>query len=338
MPNHKPRNPITDFAVYVTVRAIVCFLQTLPLRVALGLGNVLALIAYHLDRRHREVARDNLRHAFPDRCSDPVECDRLVWACYRHYFTMTVEIACLPRRIHIHNWRSFGDVLHFERIMVPLLGDRPVLLVTAHYGNWEVAGYVTGLVGLRTYAIARILDNPHLNRFLQRFRQKTGQTVLSKTGDFDRINAVLEAGGAIATLGDQDAGPKGMFVDFFNRPASTHKAVALLALQHDAQLVVLGIPRVATPMKFALEIEDLIDPRDYAGRPGSVREITVRFTQAIERMVRRHPEQYFWLHRRWKHQPPAAKARNGREPVLDSAAAASNNGSAAPVPLQEKVA
>ncbi len=73
MPNHKPRNPITDFAVYVTVRAIVCFLQTLPLRVALGLGNVLALIAYHLDRRHREVARDNLRHAFPDRCSDPVE-------------------------------------------------------------------------------------------------------------------------------------------------------------------------------------------------------------------------------------------------------------------------
>jgi Kdo2-lipid IVA lauroyltransferase/acyltransferase len=310
MEKKKPRNPRLDFAVYVVVRVLVCFLQALPLRVALGLGNVLALIGYHLDRRHREVARDNLRHAFPDRCEDPAECDRLVRACYRHYCTMCVEIACLPRRIHIHNWRSFGDdVRHFDRIMVAILGDRPVLLVTAHYGNWEVAGYVTGLVGLRTYAIARALDNPYLNRFLQRFRQKTGQTILSKTGDFDRITAVLEAGGAIATLGDQDAGPKGMFVEFFNRPASTHKAVALLALQHDALLVVLGIPRIAHPMKFALEVEDLIDPRDYTGRRASaVREITVRFTQAIERMVRRHPEQYFWLHRRWKHQPPAGKA------------------------------
>jgi KDO2-lipid IV(A) lauroyltransferase len=183
--------------------------------------------------------------------------------------------------------------------------------VTAHYGNWEVAGYVTGLVGLRTYAIARVLDNPHLDRFLQKFRQKTGQTILSKSGDFARITAALARGGAVATLGDQDAGPKGMFVDFFNRPASTHKAVALLSLQHDAPLVVVGVPRIATPMKFAVEIEDLIDPRDYAGERGkAVRAITVRFTQAFERLVLRHPEQYLWLHRRWKNQPPAAKARD----------------------------
>jgi KDO2-lipid IV(A) lauroyltransferase len=101
-----------------------------------------------------------------------------------------------------------------------------------------------------------------------------------------------------------------MFVDFFNRPASTHKAVALLSLQHDAPMVVIGIPRIATPMKFALEVEDVIDPRDYAGSRGAaMKAITERFTQSIERMVRRHPEQYFWLHRRWKHQPPPGQAR-----------------------------
>jgi KDO2-lipid IV(A) lauroyltransferase len=101
-----------------------------------------------------------------------------------------------------------------------------------------------------------------------------------------------------------------MFVDFFNRPASTHKAVALLALQHDALMVVLGIPRVGTPMQFCLEVEDLIDPRDYAGERGrAVRAMTERFTRALERLARRHPEQYFWLHRRWKHQPPAPRAR-----------------------------
>jgi Kdo2-lipid IVA lauroyltransferase/acyltransferase len=307
----KPRNPLTDYAVYFAVRVVVCVLQAVPLRVALGIAHVLALLAYRVDKRHREVARDNLRHAFPERCADSAECERLVRACYRHFCTMAIEIACLPRRIHLHNWRAFTDVLRPDQGMGPLLGDRPVLLVTAHYGNWEVAGYVMGLIGMRTYAIARVLDNPHLDRFLQRFRQKTGQTILSKSGDFARITAALEAGGAIATLGDQDAGPKGMFVEFFNRPASTHKAVALLALQHDALMVVIGIPRVGTPMRFAMEVEDLIDPREYTGHRGqAVRAMTVRFTQAIERLVRRHPEQYFWLHRRWKHQPPKNNARD----------------------------
>jgi Kdo2-lipid IVA lauroyltransferase/acyltransferase len=307
---NKPRKPFVDLAVYAAVRVVVCVLQAVPLRVALGFGRLLALIAYQIDKRHREVARDNLRHAFPERCADAVECDRLVRACYTHFCTMAIEIAWIPRRMHLHNWRSMGTPTHFERIVTPILGERSVLLVTAHYGNWEVAGYVTGVVGIKSSAIARELDNPHLDRFLQKFRQKTGQAILSKTRDYERINSVLANGGIIATLGDQDAGPKGMFVEFFNRPASTHKAVAILAMEHDSVMVVMGVPRVASPMKFALNIEEVIDPRDYAERPDAVRAITARFTQAIERLVRQHPEQYFWLHRRWKHQPPVRKARS----------------------------
>lgn len=301
----KPRNRLADYAAYVAVRAVVCVLQALPLRIALGFARVLAWVVYKVDKRHREVARDNLRHAFPERCSDPVECDRLVRACYRHFLTVVVEIGVLPRKLWVYNWRLSNRVERFERLITPLLGDRPVLLVTAHFGNWEMAGYATGVTGLKTYAIARVLDNPYLHKFLLKFRERTGQTILSKSGDFDRITAALESGAAVATLGDQDAGPKGLFVDFLGRPASTHKAVALLALQHDAVMVVVGAPRVGHPMRYAWEIEDVIDPRDYAGRrANAVKAITVRFTQGIERMVRKYPEQYFWLHRRWKHQPP----------------------------------
>ncbi len=220
---------------------------------------------------------------------------------------MAVEIACLPRRIHIHNWRSFAEPRGFDRLMRCLLDDRPVLIVTAHFGNWEVAGYVTGLVGLKSFAIARDLDNPRLDRFLRTFRQKTGQTILSKSGEFDKITAALEANGTVATLGDQDAGPRGLFVDFFGRPASTHKAVALLSIQYDVPMLVVGIPRIGWPMKFALEVEDVIEPRDYGSRRDAVPAMTIRFTQAIESMARRHPEQYFRLHRRWKHQPPVGK-------------------------------
>jgi Kdo2-lipid IVA lauroyltransferase/acyltransferase len=303
MPN-KSRRQLADFAVYLVVRVVVCVLQAVPLRVALGFANWLAAIAYRLDRRHREVALDNLRHAFPDRCADPAECDRLVRGCYRHFVTMVVEIACLPRRIHIHNWRKFVTPIQFDRFAHRLLDNRPFLIVTAHFGNWEVAGYATGVTGLRTYAIARVLDNPHLERFLKQFRQKTGQTILSKSGDFDRIAAALEGGGALSTLGDQDAGPRGLFVDFFGRPAATHKAVALMSLQFDAPMVVVGVPRVGTPIKYEVEVGDVIDPRDYRQRrTDAVRAMTIRFTRAIEQLARKHPEQYFWLHRRWKHQP-----------------------------------
>jgi len=284
----KPRHRLTDFAVYVAVRVAVCVIQALPLRAALGFGRCLALLAYQVDKRHREVARDNLRHAFPDRCADPVACDRLVRACYRHFCTMAIELAVIARRMHMVNWRSLVTPVHFERVIVPILGERSVLLVTAHYGNWEVAGYVTGVVGVTSYAIARDLDNPYLDRFLRKFRQKTGQTILSKTGDFERITAVLAGGGIVATLGDQDAGPKGLFVDFFGRPASTHKAVALLALEHDAPMAVVGVSRDG-PMRFTLHVEDMIDPREYAGRPDAIRAITERFTQAFERLVCRHP-------------------------------------------------
>jgi KDO2-lipid IV(A) lauroyltransferase len=309
----KPRKPLQDYAVYLAVRLVVCVIQAVPLRVALGFANSLAWLMYMVDKRHREVARDNLRHAFPDRCANAAECDRLVRACYRHYCTVMIEIACIPRRIHIHNWRKAIKIHRFGELVRYILGDRPVLLVTAHFGNWEIAGYMTGVVGLRTFAIARVLDNPHLHKFLLWFRQKTGQTILNKSGDFDKITAVLQAGRVISTLGDQDAGPKGLFVDFFNRPASTHKAVALLSLQFDAPMVVVGIPRIGTPMKFVCWVEDIIDPRDYATSRGTaVRAITERFTQATERMVRMYPEQYFWLHRRWKHEPPKPKSKDAK--------------------------
>src|SRR5262249_32861073 len=158
----------------------------------------------------------------------------------------------------------------------------------------------------RTHAVARPLDNPYLDDFLRRFREKTGQRVLAKKGDFDQITELLKSGGVLATLADQDAGQRGLFVEFFGRPASTHKAIALMAIEYDVPLVVVGVPKVRRrPMHYHVVVEELIEPSDFAGRPDAVRAITQRYTAALERVIRSHPEQYFWLHRRWKHQPAA---------------------------------
>lgn len=302
------RHATADYAVYIAIRCAVAILQALPVRLAFRCADGLAWIAYQVDRRHRTVATDNLRHAFPEK--SPQQIDGLVRGCYRHFLRLVVEIVLLPRKFRLGNWRESGRLRGGPAIVRSLLADRPALIVTAHFGNWELAGYALGCFGFRTYAIARVLDNPHLEQFFKRFRQATGQTIIAKKDDFDRLEQVLRSGGKVATLADQDAGPRGVFVDFFGRPASAHKAVALMAIEFDAVMLVVGVPRTAAPPEgfyYEITCEDVIDPRDYAGQPDAVKAITQRYHAALEQLIRRHPEQYFWLHRRWKTAPAARK-------------------------------
>lgn len=304
----RQRSRLADYAVYLVVRLLVCLIQALSLNAARKLSAGLAWLAYRIDRRHREVALDNLRKAYPGQFSDSA-LDRMVCAVYQHFCSVLVEIIHLPRRLHPENWRDHIELAGGRRMVDCLLSGRPLLIVTGHFGNWEMAGYALGLLGFRTHAIARTLDNPYLNAFLLKFREKTGQTILDKERDFQQIEAVLRSGGVLATLADQDAGQRGVFVDFFGRPASTHRAVALLALEHGAAMAVTGTPRVAEPLRYRVITEDILLPEDYERDPNAMRAITARYTAALERLIRAHPEQYLWLHRRWKHQPQAKKGK-----------------------------
>ena len=298
----KPRSAVGDYCIYFIVRALVHFLQNLPLATGRTLARALAWLAYRVDRRHREVALDNLRHAFPNQYTEK-QLQAMVLEVYRHFCMVLIEIVHLPRKLHLHNWRQFIELPDGPKIVDVLLSGRPALIVTGHFGNWEMAGYMLGLLGFQTYAVARPLDNPFLDQFLRRFRERTGQKLLAKRGELDKMQSILDAGSVICTLADQDAGRHGLFVDFFGRPASTHKAIALLALQHDALLVVCGAQRVAEPMQYAIRVMDVIRPEEYAHTPRAVQAITQRFTSSLETLVRLDPQQYFWLHRRWKHQP-----------------------------------
>lgn len=304
----KVRRPVIDYAVYLAVRSVVAVLQALSPRVGRMFAFGLAAIAFRIDRRHRDVAKDNLRHAFPGRYSE-AELDGLVLSVYQHFLTLVVEITHLPRKLHVTNWCKYITLINGDKMLDGLTSGRPLMIVTGHFGNWEMAGFAIGLLGFHTYAVARELDNPHLERFLKQFRQKTGQKILAKKGDFDQIQNLLASGAVIATLADQDAGPRGLFVDFFGRSASTFKSIALMSIEFNVPILVIGVPKVAEPMRFHIEAADLIDPADYADRVDAVKAITQRYTSALEGMIRRHPEQYFWLHRRWKHQPPVRKAK-----------------------------
>jgi KDO2-lipid IV(A) lauroyltransferase len=303
----KPRSRAADFAAYVVVRLAVCLIQALTDATACRVGRYLGWLAYRLDARHRRVVYDNLRHAFPTLTA--AERERLGVRSFGHFVTLLIDYVRIQRKVNWTNWRTHGDVTAAAPLFAALRSGRPVMIVTGHLGNWEVSLYGLGLIGYRIHAIARPLDNPFVDNYLRRLRESMGQRLLSKSGDLERIMAVLEAGGTLATLVDQDAGPRGQFVEFFGRPASTHKPIALLALKYHALIVVTATFKVGDPMKYEACVEDVIDTADYAGETDSCKAITQRYTAALERLVRRAPEQYFWMHRRWKSLPAARTRR-----------------------------
>src|SRR5437764_14989191 len=159
----KPRSLASDYAVYLVVRIIVCFIQLPSYSAACKVAAGLAWLAYHVDRRHRQVACENLKHAFPGRYSD-AELDALVRSVYRHFCTLLMEIINLPRKLHPLTWRRYVQ-LEDPRMVACLLSGRPLMVVTGHFGNWEMGCWVLGLLGFTSHAIARPLDNPFLDAF-----------------------------------------------------------------------------------------------------------------------------------------------------------------------------
>lgn len=292
---------------YLLVRSVICFLQALSLESCAAASNSLGWLFGDLLPVRRGVIDDNLRHAYPE--LGPAERDRLRRRMWSHLFLFVAEVAHLPRKVHETNWRDHVRLVDQDLIVRALLSDRPVMLISGHFGNFELAGYVLGLLGFPTFSVARDLDNPYLHEFVNDFRGRTGQYIIPKKGGYEQILAALAARGAMAFLADQYAGAKGCWVTFFGRPASTHKAIALLALEHQARVFVGSARRAGAPLQYVLEIGAEADTR--SGRPevSGVRELTGWYTGELERLIRRAPEQYWWLHRRWKDSRPAARRR-----------------------------
>lgn len=295
---------------YAAFRCVVCIVQALPWRTSVRACELLGFVfARILPRRlvRYHVARENLERAFgplPD-----AEIDRLVQGMWTHLFRMVVEILQLPRKVRLYNSADVIGFRHRAEITQLLCSGRPVILLTGHFGNWEIANRVLGLYGFRTRVVARDLDNPHLHRWFARYRQAEGHDLVPKQGSADLVVEQLERRGVVGMLCDQDAGPKGVFVDFFGTPASTFKSIALLALQHRAVIAVTGTRRLPDDFarnrwsRFEIGVEEILDAANYADDPNALRLITERYTAALERAVRRAPEQYFWVHRRWKSEP-----------------------------------
>ncbi len=297
------RRRAVDYAVYLLVRVLICIVQALSLETGARLARGLAWLLADVLKVRGRVVEENLRHAFPTwSAGQRAETARTMW---EHLFLLVLEVAHTPRKLHETNWRSMVALRNHEALVRLLVADRPTLLVTGHFGNFEVAGYVLGILGFPTFTVARTLDNPYLDCFVNAFRGRTGQHIIPKTGGYEEIVAVLSGCGTMTLLADQYAGPKGCWVDFFGRPASAYKSIALLALDFEAPLYVCAARRLEGPMRFELAVHARYDPAVDLEPARGVAEITQWYTRALEGIIRREPSQYWWIHRRWKDTRPS---------------------------------
>lgn len=298
----KPRNDWIDRLQYLGLRLVSMALHSFPVETNLATAKYIAGLVYQFDRKHRERMLANLRRSFPDLPEHRREL--LARESVEQILMFAVELFFTTRLIRIDTWKRHVELENFSEAMGLLLRrDRGLILLTGHYGNWEILGYLLATLGFPTTSIARPLDNRYVNHWALGIREKQGQRIIAKTGATSEVIDVLDRRGAVGFIADQNAGSKGIFVDFFGRKASTYKSIGLLAMEYEVPVVIGYARRVGSTFRFRIGAQDIIYPEDWKAQSDPLRYVTQRYTRAIEDMVRADPGQYLWSHRRWKTRP-----------------------------------
>lgn len=294
---------IIEYSIIQFLRGV---LWALPRGGAHWLGRRFGDLFHLLDKRHRHLVLDNLTLAYGDSLSEK-EKKRIARGVYHHFCTMLMEII-RPRRITPEFLESMSTVEGWENMEKAYAMDRGVLVLTAHFGVWELMGVAHGYKGRPLHVVARTLDNPMLDKLLHRFRTQSGNLVQYKANAVKAILGILKEGGAAAVLIDQNVNPnRGIFVNFFGVPAATTTVVSALAAKTGAPIVpAFSIPEPGGKWRFIYDPPLVYDDGDKSKE--RIAEITQSCTSIIESYVRKHPEVWLWLHRRWRTRPESELA------------------------------
>jgi len=269
-----------------------------PLRKALFIG--VSRMFYHLIPRQRLIAAHNLRRAFPEKSE--VEILRIVQSVYRNMGIVAAEFFDIPR-LTKENIAAQVETEGLENCWKALEKGQGLLLFSAHFGNWELEAAAAALLIKPAVVIYRPLDSPLLDHLVLRVRSATGNIPLAKEHAMRPMLRALKQNGILGILIDQNmAWYEGVFVDYFGRPACTTDGLALLALHTEAPVLpayMVRLPDGRYRLVFGPEVE-VIRTGD---RDADILANTQRFTKVIEQIVRRYPDQWLWVHQRWKTQP-----------------------------------
>lgn len=279
---------------YLLIRVFAFALNLLPIGFAYWFARMAALLAYDGLRIRRQVTLDNLQLVLGKE-RERAQLIQIGRLAYQHIGMSFIEM--LLTKTLCGKMNRLVDLTGNSTLKRYLARGRGLIVVAAHFGSWEMIGAASAAGNITITGVAAMLANPYVDAFINRARNRLGMETVPLTASAKQLVACLKEGKTIGLVADQNAGAKGVFVDFFGRPASTPRGPAQLALKYRAPMVAVMMLRTS-PGHYRTVIKEVEVRED-----DTVRSLTQRYTKILEENIRQCPEQYFWMHRRWKTRP-----------------------------------
>jgi KDO2-lipid IV(A) lauroyltransferase len=279
---------------------ILASFRLIPLGIRKVIFRALFRLFYHLSVKQRLIALSNLKRAYPEK--DMEEITEIAKGVYRHIAIVAAEFFELPSitKENLHEWVEFDGLENFEKASEQKKG---ILSIVAHFGNWELMAVAVPLGARPMSIVYRPLDNPTLDNLTAWMRTKDGNTLIPKGGSGRTITRLLGENRIIGILSDQNVDKyEGVFVDFFGRPACTAVGLAVLALRTSAPVLPAFMARMPDG-KYRFIVQPAVEITRTDDYESDLQVNTQRFTKIVEDMVRQYPDQWFWVHQRWKTKP-----------------------------------
>jgi KDO2-lipid IV(A) lauroyltransferase len=290
-------------------------IRRIPLSPGRWFGAVLGQIAFSVVRLRRQVTLENLRQAFPE-LRGRREVVKLGARCYRHLGRGLVEFCHFPafnRDCLAHLLKIQG----LDRLRQALRKGRGAILLSGHFGAWELLGPAFALNGFHVDLFVRSQKNPLFNELMNRHRSWVGADIIQSRNTPRAILRSLRKNRLLVMLADQDGGRDGLFIPFMGHLASTAPGVARIAL-HTGAPILMGFVVRQPDHRHQLKIEPPMEIPHSGDDQADLYELLQAYTRNLEAHIRAHPDQWFWPHRRWKTRPPVEK--KGISPSSDCSA------------------
>ena len=287
---------------YLVARSLLAVFGWLPMRAALSLGATLGRGIYYCSGRLRRTGQRNLELAFPDLTF--TERRRLLHGCFENLGRLLGVFS----QFQTADTKTLQDIVEcegLENIDTARQSGRGVILFTGHVGAWELSSFALSLFGYPLSFLVRRIDNPKIEKLVDERRERLGNRTIDKRSAAREMLQILRGGGTLGILIDLNTlDREGIFVDFFGVPASTTFMLAKLAWRTDAAVLPVFVPWDRERGRFLLKIDEPLTVERSGDDEDDVRRLTQLFTGVVEKYVRRYPDQWLWIHRRWKTRPP----------------------------------
>ncbi|MBW1698346.1 MAG: lysophospholipid acyltransferase family protein [Deltaproteobacteria bacterium] len=284
---------------YILIKKVMWLASGVPRRLMRAFAFPLAAVWYLFDHYHRKIAIDNVMKAYGDRLSRR-ECRKLVRANFFHLMTVALELPSLLR-LRKDNVDSYVEISGEQHLRSALSRGRGVLFLTAHLGNWELMALAPGLkYDFSVYVMVRPLDYAPMDNVLTEIRSRTGNIVLDKDKSAGAVRELLKQNQIIGILMDQNSSwYEGVYVPFFGRVACTNKGPAMFALRYGATVVPAFNFRLKNG-KYRITFCPPVDPIRTGNVSRDIVETTALFNRIIEAHIKMAPDNWLWIHRRWR--------------------------------------